>query len=274
MGDNVLATSSSAPAAASSEIVASAERNPGRLGRAMRRLSKDFKRHPVYFQSAAVLGWIILLYGLTMGGLNWIYSRDIDKLLESFISVLSVPLNIYLDLPRWLGLPIGTLASISCLIGGWTIVHPLFPDRKPSVRTRQPDAPMLDTLSFDAYENSGPGESPKEIPEHIRQLVTRFVDLQTLQPVGVLRSILVIMESDVEAYRHLLTTHLGARSLERLRQIPPGFFGDAHCQQALADEDSGMIYAKLGLTLDALAPTLVERIEGEQKKTPSPENTN
>lgn len=247
-----------------------ARQNPPSLGRRVAyKILRSFRERPLAFQLTAGTGWIITGYALVLGLLGGLYSRKIGRGLEDFVLLVSSPLNAYLDLPGWIGVPAGAVMIGACLTGGWAVVAPLIPPRKRSAAS-QPQSRPVEEFAANLIPDLAEIDEKEQIPEHIQKMITRFVDLQTLQPVGVLRSVLILLDSDIEAYRHLLTTPLCIRSMEHLRQLPPDVFNDEHCHHVLSGEEFRPIFLRLGLEKKALVPTLVSRIEGERTKTPPP----
>ncbi len=239
---------------------------------------------------ATILAWILMGYMVVIGLVAGLYSQPVGKAVSGPVWVVSRPIEFYLDARDLIGTPLDAALAALCLFGAWIVVAPFMPRRRektsekeakkiearPPVELGATPSVVNDDFSRDIrqIERSKPRPPDDDIPEHIRRMVTRFVDIQTLQPRGILRSVVIIFNSDIESYRHLLKTPECLRSLEKLRSLPSGVFDNDACTEMLVEEGYEEAFDQLGMPRSELVPCLIERIEGElqdssQRLTPT-----
>lgn len=224
---------------------------------------------------AAALAWAVMAYMLMMALVAALYTRPTDGVVAGPVYVISRPMDFYYDTHDLLGVGLDVALLIFCLFGGWILLSPFIPKRRkqalPPEKIRPPGPVVLGeappVLDDDFRESrlleKRDSSEPSELPEQIRRMITRFVDIRTLQPRGVLRSVIILLHSDIEAYRHLLRTGECLQSLEKLRRMPPDIFNTAECREMLVEEGYENAFSQLGLRFGELIPALIERIEGQ-----------
>lgn len=238
------------------------------------------RQHPA-LRVAGALGWALILYTALMGILAGLFTTP-GHAVTGPVWLLTRPMEFYLDLRDMAGRAIDGVLVAFGMVGAWTLIGPALPRRgkKPAaalekIEPRKPvvlqDAdPGLDLGEdrYDAFRQAAPKEeSADKVSDFVQRLITRFIDIQTLQPVGVLRSVLVLLDSDIESYRHLLRTKECLVSLKKLKTMPPEVFDNDDCLAILEEDPYAEIFRELKTPLYDLVPMLIQRIEGELSDT-------
>ncbi len=230
---------------------------------------------PIPVKLIAVMAWMILAYMVLILLVAGIYTQPVGKAVSGPVYFVSRPMEFYLNLRDLIGTPLDAGLAGFCLFGCWIFLSPLIPKRKAPESVEKIEArrevelgaapPVIpDDFSREVRQiDRSPEKKSDDIPEHIRRMVTRFVDIQTLQPRGILRSVVIIFNSDIESYRRLLKTPECLRSLEKLRALPSDVFDNDACTEMLVEEGYEEAFEQLGMPRSELVPCLIERIEGE-----------
>ncbi len=243
-----------------------------------------FRKRSLVYRTMAAVSWIIILYTLLILIVAGLYSNQplpdastgeaVPKDRSGPVWLVSRPMEWYLDTRDFVGDGLDGSIGFAYFFGIWVLCAPYvtaFRRRKrvppiviePEIELG-PSPFLFDEDFRDIREVEKEDEAgDPEIPEHIHQMITRFIDIRTLQPRGILRSVILLLLSDIESYRHLLRSKECLLSIEKLRQMPPDIFDSDECREMIEEEGHGESLRNLGLQFPELVPSLLQRIEGQ-----------
>lgn len=240
-------------------------------------LVEALRTAPLAFQILALPGVVIACYFVLFLLFAWRFQGDVPDLVEGLLRFYSGPANWYFDLKILGRYMANTLMAVIVSISSYVIfIRPIFIlwprwqelriSRKSKVTIK------LEKVAPDSVVGKPQQAArPDEVPELIHRMVTRFIDIQTLQPVGILRSVLELLESDIHEYSHLLNNRECLNSLKVLQNLSPGAFSDPHCMEELMMPEFKVRFDRLKLPLNRLAPTLLDRLKLEISDAPKSE---